>query len=86
MTVSSAPMPPGIRTPKSKSPMPFTNGVYKPSGIRSVEKLIPGAITLIARQKPQNRYQPKFGVISTDRSFNMSSKAKSAAKAMAMPT
>ena len=30
-----------------------------------MEKLIPGAITLRARQKPQNRYQKKFGLIST---------------------
>ena len=63
ITVSSAPIPAGIKTPKSNLPIPVTSGVYNPSGINSVEKLNPGAITLSAMQNPQNRYQTKFGSI-----------------------
>ena len=64
-TVRSAPIPAGIRTAMSSLPIPSTSGVYSPSGISSVEKLIPGAITLNAIQKPQNRYQPNDGAMVT---------------------
>ena len=50
--------------------MPSTKGVYSPSGISRVEKLMPGAITLKARQKPQNRYQVKFGAIMIEELFS----------------
>ena len=64
MTVTRAPMPPGMRMAMSKWPMPSTKGVYRPRGISRVEKLMPGAMTLRARQKPQNRYHPKLGATS----------------------
>ena len=41
-----------------------------------MEKLIPGAMMLRARQKPQNRYQEKFGVIETRAAFKPISRAK----------
>lgn len=56
--------------------MPSTKGVYSPRGISNVEKLIPGAITLSARQKPQKRYHTKFGVIVTAANRSPSSSAK----------
>ena len=46
------------------------NGVYRPRGISRVEKLMPGAMTLKARQKPQNRYQKKFGSMVTEAMFS----------------
>ena len=59
--VITVPKAPGSRTAMRKWPMPSTKGVYNPSGISRAEKLIPGAIMLKARQKPQKKYQPKFG-------------------------
>ena len=69
-------MPAGIRTDMEKCPIPSTKGVYKPKGINNVEKLIPGAITLNARQKPQKMYHAKLGVISTEEVFNVIKKLK----------
>src|SRR5699024_7899114 len=60
----------------SKCPTPSTKGVYNPRGIRRVEKLIPGAITLRARQKPQNKYQKKLGFTSSDVIWRPMSRAK----------
>jgi hypothetical protein len=60
---ASAPMPTGIRTNKLNSPIPCTRGVYSPKGIRSVEKLMPGTIILIAIATPEIIYQKKFGAI-----------------------
>ena len=46
--------------------MPSTKGVYSPRGINRVEKLMPGAMILSARQKPLKRYHPKDGAMVTD--------------------
>ena len=81
MTVTTAPMPAGTIIPISRLPRPSTNGVYRPRGISSVEKLIPGAITLSARQNPQKMYHPKFGVIVTENRFREISNARMMAKA-----
>ena len=51
-----------------------------------MEKLMPGAITPSARQKPQNKYHPKFGVITTDAAFRVPSKAKIITTAITMDT
>ena len=61
--MAAPPIPPGIKTSGDKQPIPSTKGPYRPKGMRSVEKLIPGAMILKARQKPQNMYQIKLGVI-----------------------
>ena len=59
-----------------RCPSPSTNGVYNPRGIRRVEKLIPGTITLNARHTPQKTYHPTFGTRLTDSRFNVVSMAK----------
>ena len=61
ISVTIAPKNAGIITEKLRRPIPSTNGVYNPNGIRSVEKLIPGTITLTARHKPQKTYHIKLG-------------------------
>lgn len=65
--VASAPSPLGMRTDTDRCPRPSTKGVYKPSGISSVEKLMPGAMMLKARQNPQKTYHAKPGVMATEK-------------------
>ena len=47
---------------------------------------MPGAMMLRARQKPQNRYQEKFGVIETRAAFKLISRAKTTIMESAMET
>ena len=73
ITVARHPMPPAVMILKVICPIPDTKGSYRPNGISSVEKLIPGAIKLNARQKPQKRYHAKLGVIWTESIFKTAS-------------
>lgn len=47
---------------------------------------MPGAMTLSARQKPQNTYQPKLGVMVMEKRFSEVSSARITTKATASGT
>lgn len=84
MIVAMPPIPPGIKISGDKQPIPSTKGVYNPKGISSVEKLIPGAMMLNARQKPQNTYQIKPGVIVMRKAFRLIKRKKTISMAQNM--
>ena len=77
-------IPAGMSTSTEKCPMPSTKGVYRPSGMSRVEKLIPGAMILKARQNPQNRYHVKLGVMVTEALLNAVRRANTASMAVIM--
>ena len=84
--VATPPIPPGINTSGDKLPMPSTKGVYRPKGISRVEKLIPGAIILKARQKPQNTYQTNPGLIVTLKALRLIKREKTIIMAVNIET